>query len=487
MRLMSRAAQFDSVISQAFLQALHYRGAAVTTQLTTVSSTRGTSGPQADVVVFPVTAAERRPWVSLKQALIEAAARMNAHGVLYVIAPGSSRWRIARFLRKRGLSNATPVLHLGSGDARFYVPLTHRSLGFALRTWPLSRRWRYVERLLKYVPGSSILLRRTLPNLGFASYDAGGEPFGWLLSRVTQSKNSEAIVATSWRGVRGATVLFAFADDDSTPSLVAKLVARSSKAALRHEAGILQSLSQEVKRAGARVPEVIEFSDDRDGGSLFMSGLPGQPASILLRERPSALPNVVGQLSGWLARWHAATLSQFEFTTARCEQLILAPARLLAPELDRADAYVEWLTKACGRLIGRAVPFVCAHNDLTMSNVLIDEKAPLGIVDWEEARVDGLPLADFWYSACDAVLAASSRDRISAFSECFPSSATRSGLIQSYERELASIIGPAPPEWIELCFHACWIHHAVNERARKTSEDRSFLAIVNRLSQFHLA
>ena len=472
---MSRAAPSDPVAWQAFLQALQIRSATAPEP----------AKSKAQVVVLELTPAQCRRQASLIAAVTEAVAAINDGAVGYVIAPPRWRGRIAASLRRRGVATGRPNIHLSSGDARYYVPLTQRSLRFALSTWPQSHRWRHIERLLKYIPGASIVLREILPSLGFTSYRAGGEPFGWLGSHISPSNNREVVVATSWRGADGATTLFAFEGDDPTPRLVAKIVPPSRGAALRDEVGNIEQISPGAGSAGVRVPQLVEYSDAGDHGSLVLSGIPGRPAQLLLGDNPRALTNVVGQISGWLERWHAASLGHVELTAEHCEQRILAPARSLARELDGRGAYIEWLANACGQLAGRTVPFVCAHNDLTMSNVLIDEDGGIGIVDWEEARVDGLPLADFWYSACDAVAAAGHRDRMSAFAECFPANRARGELIARHERELRLAVG-GPPDWIELCFHACWIQHAANEQARPNGDNRPFLAIANRLSELAL-
>ena len=43
-----------------------------------------------------------------------------------------------------------------------------------------------------------------------------------------------------------------------------------------------------------------------------------------------------------------------------------------------------------------------AHNDLTMANVLTSREG-IGILDWEAAVADGLPMTDLWYALADAV------------------------------------------------------------------------------------
>jgi phosphotransferase family enzyme len=382
----------------------------------------------------------------------------------------------------RAAPSEIPFVHLRSGDAHFLIPLTRRSLGFALRTWPMSRRWRLVERFL-HIPGGTRIVRPVLAMLRPATKDSDEKLLASL--GVSRPGDREMVAATSWRGEEGATTLFLFGVDDQAPTTVTKLAPVSRGAALRHEAGILGQLGPAAESAGARVPHVIEFSEIDGRGSLILSSLVGQSASVLLRRRPGELAKLLDKISDWLERWSAATRSEAELTRALCEELILGPARALALEMANGCAYTAWLERACEPLVGCAVPFVSAHYDLTMSNVLVDGEGRIGVVDWEEARANGLPLADFWYSACDALVAAGDLDRPTAFAQCFATARGRSELIEAHERQLRSVVG-GPSGWIDLCFHACWLQHGANEQARPWGDERPFLEVVNRLSELAL-
>jgi thiamine kinase-like enzyme len=48
-------------------------------------------------------------------------------------------------------------------------------------------------------------------------------------------------------------------------------------------------------------------------------------------------------------------------------------------------------------LEGGRVVITAAHNDLTMANVLTSREG-IGILDWEAAVADGLPMTDLWYA-----------------------------------------------------------------------------------------
>jgi hypothetical protein len=122
------------------------------------------------------------------------------------------------------------------------------------------------------------------------------------------------------------------------------------------------------------------------------------------------------------------------------------------------------------------MPFVAAHNDLTMVNVFLPQDG-LGIVDWEDASDEGLPLVDFYYSVVDAA-AASMRyaDRGEAFNRCFGEA---SGLAVRHEQKLMRALALTPAQ-AELCFHSCWLTYAARERRAATSPG-PFLEIARRL------
>jgi hypothetical protein len=115
--------------------------------------------------------------------------------------------------------------------------------------------------------------------------------------------------------------------------------------------------------------------------------------------------------------------------------------------------------------------------------VLRAESERIAVLDWEVAEEHGLPLMDFFYAAADAVSATTRyADRVAAFETTF----ARAGPTATHVRALAqSLAGELElsPSSAELCFHACWLMHAVNEaRASDASAPRPFFEIVRRLA-----
>jgi hypothetical protein len=118
-----------------------------------------------------------------------------------------------------------------------------------------------------------------------------------------------------------------------------------------------------------------------------------------------------------------------------------------------------------------------------MANVLFDERDQCGVVDWETGCCESLPFTDFYYAITDAVrITARCTAWLDAFKMCYLPGETYFAEIVAWREQLRSAIG-APPGFAELCFHACWLHHAFNEQqVTGPGEPRPFLEIVQWLA-----
>ena len=476
----SRPAQTQEVPSLAFVKALHSSGASRRIRVITGAIEPAPPRRSSDVVILALFG--RRLPRSLEDMADEAIAAMAPGGVLYVVAPRLLRRKALHLLRDRGLEIGEPTLRLRSGAARYYIPLTARSLRFAVDSWSLPHRWRLVMRLLQAAPGCSRMLSFLLPRIGFAAYRPGSSPFSWLVSRLTDTP-AEALVATSWRGAEASALVFGFGGTDFVPVVVAKQAPPSKLSSAYYEAKMLNQVAPFAEQAGVGVPRLIEFLDKRGQAYVLETGVSGRPLSQLLVNRLANLSTVVHNLSKWLEAWHQSSIQRAILTSADCDEIFIEPARSLAQGLLFGSEYLDWLGKASSQLVGTEVPWVNTHNDLTMANVLQDTDGGICVVDWEVARARGLPLADFWYSVCDAATACGAQDRATMFNHCFLEGGLHTALVAPHEQRLREIVG-GPPEWLELCFHACWLQHALNEQTEKGADESSpFLAIVNALAR----
>jgi hypothetical protein len=163
---------------------------------------------------------------------------------------------------------------------------------------------------------------------------------------------------------------------------------------------------------------------------------------------------------------------------------VLAPAALLAPHLEGGEAYLDWLAGQCASLVGRPMPRVAVHRDLTLWNVLLDGHGGLGVVDWESACQAGWPLTDLFYAAVDGVAATYGYgDRPAAFQACFAPGGAQASLVARWQQRLCDTLAIGP-DAAALGWHACWLQHAANELAAASGNaERPFLQIVQWLAQ----
>jgi hypothetical protein len=282
---------------------------------------------------------------------------------------------------------------------------------------------------------------------------------------MTSGRLDDRLILLSLAGAEGANV--------------AKV--RGSSAELEQEGINLGALGPAARTRVARLPE-LRALEELDGRSVLVeTAVPGIPAAALLASHPGSFAEVVALLAEWLEAWHRATVVRRKPESGELDRYVLSPAKLVAAAIPDGARYLSWLTKRCRELEGTAVPFVPAHDDLTMFNVLVDD-GRLGVVDWEAAAEGHLPLTDFVYAVVDAAAAtAHYDDRLRAFVRCFFSDSDLARLVTGQQLRLVSAL-EIPAEVSELSFHACWIRHAANELSRRAGDERAFLPIVERLA-----
>jgi hypothetical protein len=212
-------------------------------------------------------------------------------------------------------------------------------------------------------------------------------------------------------------------------------------------------------------------------GAAALTLLDGATASSVLGRRPDELDPVVERVTAWLARWNLTSASRTAVTERLLEDELLAHARLLEPSLRGGPVYREWLEGRARAWLGAELPLVTAHLDLTMANVLLTQDGGIAVVDWVQAHAAALPLVDFFYAVADAAAATAAYvDRVGAFRSCFAGGERREPT-RRRERALTQALDISPAAR-ELCFHACWLHHAANELRRGDGGPAPFARIV---------
>jgi hypothetical protein len=429
----------------------------------------------ADLVLIAPGPAElgKRRW--LERAAADAGRAVSADGYVYALVPPRRRAAAARLLRRAGLVGGAAIAQLPSGGAPRYLlsldrtPWRH-TLGRQIGERPRSRRALVAARGL---PFGAAVLSRVLPTAAIVARRPGAAPFAAWVERLggETRPTAHAVVATSWRGPEGATVVHCFAAGEAEPWGVAKVAPGSAT-----EAGLLGQLGAAARAAGAAVPRPL--ASGRVGGTpvLVETIVTGRPAAELLRRWPGRFPEVAGAVSTWLERWSAATRA----SGSALEQELLQPAAALRDALP--DRYEGWLESRCTALAGSEPPLVARHNDLTMWNVLVGERGAIGVIDWAQAEPAGLPLTDFFYAVADAAYAADgSRSRLEAVRGCFRPDGARSPAVAPLRARLSASL-ELSPDAVELCFHACWLRHALNEQRSPGGSNGEFLEVVRWLA-----
>jgi hypothetical protein len=207
----------------------------------------------------------------------------------------------------------------------------------------------------------------------------------------------------------------------------------------------------------------------------------------MLSRNPARVVEVMEQVTRWLESWNMATRGSRTLTPKHLRRHLLAPAQALGHLLDGDAEYVSGLSVRIAAL-RRPVPAVVAHNDLTMWNLFCDDQDRLGVIDWEAADADCLPLTDFFYAMTDAVLTSGTRrERLTAFESCFSPDGAYAPVVRKLERRLRYAL-EISDDLAELALHACFLGHACNEHRRgQPPSPRPFLQIVRRLVGSHQA
>lgn len=441
-----------------------------------------------DLVVLAPTVTECRTKGWLHEALRLLDQRLATNGLAYVLAPRCWRVQIAWRLYRQGLSIAAAIVHLPNWEAsRHLVPLNLIAVRYAFSNMiatPFWRRW--IALIGLRFPGAERLLGAVLPSAALLAHRPYARPFfAWLFDpREKGSAPGCALINTSWRGPEGAVILYRFSRRDIQPSAVAKMTLMAS-ASTNHvaEAAILARLGPSARRAGARVPRPLRLTQIGGRPVLLQTATSGQSVAALLAANPGRLVELVKQIASWLECWNRSTLTVIALTMERLTQAVLEPVAILAPLLEQGEEYRVWLTQRCGLALGTEAPFVASHNDLTMSNILLDRHGRLAVVDWQTGSQQGLPLADFFYAVTDAVVVAQCPDdRLSAFETCFARQGRYVDVVAGIQQSLMRATH-IRADLAVLYFHACWLHHGLNElRASKASEPRPFLKIVQWLA-----
>jgi hypothetical protein len=420
------------------------------------------------IIVAPSKAQEQDPsWV--EETVRRTALRLAAAGIAYVV-PASAR-AVSRALQLRELRRHEMLLHVpDTARSHHVVPLGTAAARYALSG---QLRMKSSKRLAaRTLLRSPALAARAPTGLVFRRRTAA--PLAsWLFDPDPPPVKASALV--SRRSDDAGAVLLRFPGGESQPDAVAKVSPQGCQ-----ELEALRMLAPAAARAGVRVPDVLSSGFLGTVPVVLESAVAGEIAARQLEQKRLAPAELHERLAEWILQWGRFTRRERPIRSDDLERLVLAPGAELLPDQPQ---YRDRLSALCDEVAGSRCPFVASHGDLTASNIVIDEAAGLGVLDWEKASKESLPLMDFFYAAADAVAAVGGyADRPGSVVDCFAREGQHTEHVAGLIRRLSLALDVSPTVQ-ELCFHACWLHHAGNETERTARGP--FLAIIEMVAREH--
>lgn len=446
-----------------------------------------TATASVDLIIVAPTMSELSTPAWIHNAVERTADVLAADGIALFYLPRRFRGTTMRSLHSVGLRLAPPLLHVPSLAAvRFITPVDRDVLRYAMRNLTGRSSWRQrLSRLVTFAPGFTAAIRRLAPTVGLLARRPGARPTcAWAFNIGDHEPGGSTLVQINWRQPPNGTILHCFPLGHAAPAFVVKVAwNRDRTHTLYREAYALQMLGRAARSASVCIPSVVRLSTGGPHAALVQTAVPGRLSASALRGFPRRFRPLLEQLTVWLAAWNRITLKEKVLDESFIARNLLEPLSIVGRALPEAVFYGDRLVLKAQSHAGISLPSVAAHNDLTMWNVLVQSPCGLGIVDWEAADADGVPMVDFFYAATDAAAAtAGYRDRLAALRNCFTAGGTLRHIVRLQERHLQQTLGLSPAASL-ICFHACWLHHAANAvRASDSAGQRPFLEIVRWLA-----
>lgn len=440
------------------------------------------AGPADLLIIAPGPEADGEWLDAARVALRE----LDRDGVAYLLTAAGDRRQLSGLARAAGLQVVEAMLHLPDvARTRQFVPVRRAPIRYTLGTLLApSRSQESLAAAMLAVPAVPRFLARAFPSVGLVARGAGARPLlAWLAPEAHQPRVSTAM-EIKLRPTSGSIVLHRLSGEGRA-AVIAKIgLGTEAEKRASAEERKLRELGPSARAAGARVPSARMTRLGCGWPVVLLSVVEGESAARLLRTGRIGPAEVTEMIGIWLERWNRDTRRTERLGESELVQEVLGPVEQVAHRIEQGAAYLDWLRRRCAAIQGRELPMVAAHNDLTAVNVLLSANQGLGVVDWESASDQDLPLRDLWYAAVDAETAASTDgDRLRAFRRCFLERTPLAGLLDRLAGSLQRNIG-ASPEFAEVCFHAGWARHAVAEsRKRFAGQPTPFLDIVRCLAR----
>lgn len=192
------------------------------------------------------------------------------------------------------------------------------------------------------------------------------------------------------RAEGGTTTFLAFGDAGDRPLFVAKIHReREAGERVRREARLLDELRADRPDLATSVPAVLMA--DRIAGTwvIVETALTGRPMVVRGGASAAALERAVRVARGWLERVHtgAHRVTEGPHLRARLDEF---------RDMFRLDAVSEAYLRAIDVEAATTCGWFLEHGDLAPHNLLLRD-GDIAVIDWTDARSDGLALQDLFF------------------------------------------------------------------------------------------
>ncbi len=227
---------------------------------------------------------------------------------------------------------------------------------------------------------------------------------------------------------------------------------------LAREVEVLRTLSEDPRLAGWRgfLPEVVSAGEREGHAYLVQRFCPGIDA-----RRLAGRPDLPARAPAAIAGLHRATATERLVDESLLERWVDRPLRLLGGTggVDRMRSRLH------AAFLGETLTLGWIHGDFVPGNVLADESGVTGIVDWDRATPDDLPVLDVLQFILATRLLIEGGELGAAVLSFRPT-----------DEEEALLTGPRPVD-LDAALRLCWLRHvAANlEKSTRYASSRAWL------------
>jgi aminoglycoside phosphotransferase len=221
-----------------------------------------------------------------------------------------------------------------------------------------------------------------------------------LASFIDQVGGRVACLAMS-RDPNAKVTILLFPPGATRPAYVAKVATTDIAArSVEREAGQLAEVGcLPLGPVSTTIPKVVATVEHLGRPVLVMTALPGQSMLAAYHSwrhtaRPTTVAADFAAAGRWLAGLHGATAGTGSVSLA---QMLDGVTDVIGRRFGResgTDADLVDLASLHGRLADHRTPPSVVHGDFWPGNLLVEDGAVLGVIDWESARLTGTPAGD---------------------------------------------------------------------------------------------